>query len=187
MLTCFVSICSDLKKTSRERHVTHKLYAFFIFNNLIIFSIFSTIWELIARIVGELEKTGNETKDVWKVIQDYKVATQLTAAIFKVSPFWMMYLLQRYVYKPPEKDGSKSTWSEEANGKPEIWVQCWTWLSLYPCFGGLLRESGCVQRRGRLLNIRHHQRLIMLLTTIMYVFLLLLRFTTDGCLSYSCE
>ncbi|KAF8444174.1 hypothetical protein BGX38DRAFT_1271717 [Terfezia claveryi] len=85
----------DLKKTSRERHVTHKLYAFFIFNNLIIFSIFSTLWELVARIVGELEKQGNVEKDVWKIIQEYKVATQLTTAIFKVSPFWMMYLLQR--------------------------------------------------------------------------------------------
>lgn len=86
---------SDIKKTSRERHVTHKLYAFFIFNNLIIFSIFSTIWELVARIVGELDKHGDERKDVWSVIKEYKVATQLTTAIFKVSPFWMMYLLQR--------------------------------------------------------------------------------------------
>jgi len=30
----------DITKSSRERHVTHKLYVFFVFNNLIVFTIF---------------------------------------------------------------------------------------------------------------------------------------------------
>ncbi|KAI5805546.1 hypothetical protein DFH27DRAFT_590686 [Peziza echinospora] len=86
----------DLKKTSRERHVTAKLYAFFMFNNLIVFTIFSTIWQLVFVMIKEGENNGKgRNPDIWKAIVEYKVATKITVSVFKVAPFWMMYLLQR--------------------------------------------------------------------------------------------
>ncbi|KAF8462989.1 hypothetical protein BDZ91DRAFT_796760 [Kalaharituber pfeilii] len=85
----------DLKKTARERHVTTKLYTFFVFNNLIIFSLFSTLWEIIVTIIEEAQKKGTEKPDIWNAILKYSVATKITIAIFRVAPFWMMYLLQR--------------------------------------------------------------------------------------------
>ena len=50
-------------------------------------------------IVKETEKDGKtQKKDIWKAILEYKMATQLTVSIFRVAPFWMMYLLQRFVH-----------------------------------------------------------------------------------------
>lgn len=85
---------SDLTKTSRERHVTHKLYAFFVFNNLIIFTAFSVFWEFIATIIKESQKNG-ERPDVWRAIRDFRFATKLVTSVFGISSFWVMYLLQR--------------------------------------------------------------------------------------------
>lgn len=75
--------------------MTHKLYLFFIFNNLIVFTMFSTIWGLVVSSIQESEKSG---ADIWKYILGYGLATKLVGQIFSISPFWVMYLLQRYVH-----------------------------------------------------------------------------------------
>ncbi|GME43787.1 hypothetical protein GTA08_BOTSDO04198 [Neofusicoccum parvum] len=80
----------DYSKTSRERHVTHKLYAFFIFNNLIVFSLFSTAWKYAVAVI-EAEK---ET-DVWTALVSAHPFNNLMTAFCDVSPFWLNYLLQR--------------------------------------------------------------------------------------------
>jgi hypothetical protein len=41
----------DTTKTVREKHVTHRLYAFFVFNNLIVFSAFSAVWKFAAKVI----------------------------------------------------------------------------------------------------------------------------------------
>ncbi|KAI0407704.1 hypothetical protein F4802DRAFT_605499 [Xylaria palmicola] len=80
----------DYSRTGRERHVTQKLYAFFVFNNLIVFSLFSTAWKYVAA-VKEAEKDG----DIWAAIRNSHPFGNLLTAFCDVSPFWLNYLLQR--------------------------------------------------------------------------------------------
>ncbi|TGJ87523.1 hypothetical protein E0Z10_g1254 [Xylaria hypoxylon] len=46
----------DRTKTGRDRHVVAKLYAFFIFNNLVVFSLFNTVWSFIVTVVDTTSK-----------------------------------------------------------------------------------------------------------------------------------
>ncbi|KAI1176568.1 hypothetical protein F4777DRAFT_263679 [Nemania sp. FL0916] len=80
----------DYSRTARERHVTQKLYAFFVFNNLIVFSLFSTAWKYGAAVKGA-ESNG----DVWSAIVNSHPFGNLLTAFCDVSPFWLNYLLQR--------------------------------------------------------------------------------------------
>lgn len=81
----------DKTKTGRERHVLAKLYSFFIFNNLFIFNIFSSVWALIATIIESTEKK----EDAWKVIISKNFAGGVFNALCNSSVFWVTYLLQR--------------------------------------------------------------------------------------------
>ncbi|KAI1350376.1 hypothetical protein F5Y01DRAFT_286606 [Xylaria sp. FL0043] len=80
----------DYSRTARERHVTQKLYAFFIFNNLIVFSLFSTAWKYVAAV-----KNAEGDSDVWSAIVNSDPFGNLLTAFCDVSPFWLNYLLQR--------------------------------------------------------------------------------------------
>ncbi|KAI1156401.1 hypothetical protein F4825DRAFT_294805 [Nemania diffusa] len=80
----------DYSRTARERHVTQKLYAFFIFNNLIVFSLFSTAWKYVAAV-----KEAETDNDVWSAIVNSHPFSNLLTAFCDVSPFWLNYLLQR--------------------------------------------------------------------------------------------
>lgn len=82
----------DLTKTSRERHVTHRMYSFFVFNNLIVFSIFSAIWKYVAGVVAA-RRDGKG--DVLDALQQANLLTSLMLALCNVSPFWVTWLLQR--------------------------------------------------------------------------------------------
>lgn len=75
----------DQTKTGRERHVLGKLFAFFVFNNLIVFSLFSTIYSYVA---GVVDKTTD-----WHDFS--QVANTLFVALCRNGPFWVTYLLQR--------------------------------------------------------------------------------------------
>ncbi|KAF1987095.1 DUF221-domain-containing protein [Aulographum hederae CBS 113979] len=81
----------DLTKTSRERHVMHKLYAFFVFNNLIVFSLFATVWKYIADIVA----ARREGKNVLDAINNGDLFTHLMISLCQVSPYWVTWILQR--------------------------------------------------------------------------------------------
>ncbi|KAK9777022.1 putative CSC1/OSCA1-like 7TM region domain-containing protein [Seiridium cardinale] len=81
----------DRTKTGRERHVLSKLYSFFVFNNLVIFSIFSTLWTFITAVIADTEKTG----DAWQSLGKQDPAGLLFIALCNISPFWVTYLLQR--------------------------------------------------------------------------------------------
>ncbi|CAI7617910.1 unnamed protein product [Penicillium discolor] len=78
-------------KTSRERHVLGHLYAFFVFNNLIVFSLFSAAWYFVSFVV---DKTQNH-EDAWQAILESRMYAKLVSALCTVSPFWVTYLLQR--------------------------------------------------------------------------------------------
>ncbi|MCJ1417301.1 hypothetical protein MMC32_003643 [Xylographa parallela] len=81
----------DMTKTSREHHVMHRLYAFFVFNNLIVFSTVSGIWSFVTLVIGS--RNGNES--VWDAINTGDLPSKIMVALCTVSPFWVTWLLQR--------------------------------------------------------------------------------------------
>lgn len=80
----------DTTKTSRERHVATKLYAFFVLNNLVVFSIFSVIATFVSGVVQNPNHVG-----VWDAIKKGEFLTHLVYGLCEVSPFWLTWLLQR--------------------------------------------------------------------------------------------
>jgi hypothetical protein len=81
----------DVTKTSRERHVVHHLYFFFVFNNLIVFSLFSAAWTFVSAVIDA--RKHNES--AWQAIQDGQFYYKMMSALCQVSPFWVTWLLQR--------------------------------------------------------------------------------------------
>ena len=79
----------DPSKTSRDRHVTSRLYAFFVFNNLVVFSIFGSLWKFIAAVV----KAKNE--GVWEAMKDTHPFTNLMIGLCNMSTFWLTWQMQR--------------------------------------------------------------------------------------------
>lgn len=82
----------DMTKTSRERHVTHKLYSFFVFNNLILFSLFASLWGFVATVV---QASTEADTDVWQEIVDAKFGQSIVSKLIAISPYWISWLLQR--------------------------------------------------------------------------------------------
>ncbi|KAK8004361.1 hypothetical protein PG989_004080 [Apiospora arundinis] len=82
----------NYSKTERERHVAHKLYIFFIFNNLVVFSLFSAGWKYGTAVMRA--KTADNL-DVWTAIKVTEPGQNLMSAFCDVSPFWLNYLMQR--------------------------------------------------------------------------------------------
>ncbi len=81
----------DTTKTSRERHVINQLYTFFVFNNLIVFTTFSALWQFIAVVIKESETNA----DIMNAIKKGELGQKLVSALCMVSPFWVTWLLQR--------------------------------------------------------------------------------------------
>ncbi len=81
----------DQTKSGRERHVTAKLYSFFVFNNLVIFSLFGAVWSFVVNVV---DKTS-QGQDGWQVIVQQKPGESLLNGLCNISPFWITWLLQR--------------------------------------------------------------------------------------------
>lgn len=81
----------DITKTSRERHVIHDLYAFFCFNNLIIFSLFSAVWAFVSATVD----AKNSGEDTWDALKKGGFYNHVLISLCTVSPFWVTWLLQR--------------------------------------------------------------------------------------------
>ncbi|KAG9228739.1 hypothetical protein BJ875DRAFT_489578 [Amylocarpus encephaloides] len=80
----------DTSKTARERHVAAKLYTFFVFNFLVVFSLFSTVWTFITTVIDKSAK-----EDTWKAIEEANFGTGLFLSLCNISPFWINWLLQR--------------------------------------------------------------------------------------------
>ncbi|KAM3421601.1 hypothetical protein BST61_g1988 [Cercospora zeina] len=73
----------DITKSSRERHVFRNLYSFFLFNNLIVFSLFASIWQLVVGIIqGES----------YAEVQPFQ---KIVVGLCQVSPYWISWMLQR--------------------------------------------------------------------------------------------
>lgn len=81
----------DVTKTERERHVLRNLYSFFTFNNLIVFSIFSAIWQYVTLVI-QYNREGNDT---WTSLRQGRFFLVITTSLCQISPFWVTWLLQR--------------------------------------------------------------------------------------------
>lgn len=82
----------DTTKTSRERHVASKLYAFFVFNNLIVFSVFGVLFGFIASITV----TKKPDQNIWDAIKQANFFKSfLLEGLCSISPFWLTWMLQR--------------------------------------------------------------------------------------------
>ena len=82
----------DTTKTSRERHVATKLYAFFVLNNLIVFSAFSSIWTFVSLVISNRQ---DDHEGVWDSIKNANFFVTVMTGLCEVSPFWLTWLLQR--------------------------------------------------------------------------------------------
>lgn len=81
----------DKTKSGRERHVIAKLFSFFIFNNLFVFSLFSGMWSFVAAVLSDT----SQGTDAWRAIVRQNFGSSIMIALCKISPYWVTYLLQR--------------------------------------------------------------------------------------------
>lgn len=79
-------------KHEREINVTKKLYTFFVFNNLFVFTVFSVVWTMIAKIIDLVNNGHDLSFDI--VMDELNLAQQLSTAILSASSFWVMYILR---------------------------------------------------------------------------------------------
>jgi len=82
-------------KTGRERAVVSKLYIFFVFNNLIIFTLFGTVWNFVTAVISATNETGGKKVSVGDAIRNYQFLDRVIDSVIGVSTFWISYLLQR--------------------------------------------------------------------------------------------
>lgn len=109
----------DVSKTSRERHVTARLYAFFVFNNLIVFSVFGSAWRFVASVIAA------QDRGVWQAIQDGHLFSQLMTGLCNVSTFWLTWQMQRNL--------------GAAIDLSQVWIFTWSWIQR-KCFSPTPRE-----------------------------------------------
>ncbi|KAF2032192.1 DUF221-domain-containing protein [Setomelanomma holmii] len=109
----------DVSKTSRERHVTARLYAFFVFNNLIVFSVFGSAWRFVASVIAA------QDRGVWQAIQDGHLFSQVMTGLCNVSTFWLTWQMQRNL--------------GAAIDLSQAWIFTWSWIRR-KCFSPTPRE-----------------------------------------------
>ncbi|KAF2856875.1 DUF221-domain-containing protein [Plenodomus tracheiphilus IPT5] len=98
----------DVSKTSRERHVTARLYAFFVFNNLLVFSVFGSAWRFVAAVVAA------QDQGVWDAIRDGHLFTKVMTGLCNVSTFWLTWQMQRNL--------------GAAIDLSQAWMLLWSWF-----------------------------------------------------------
>ncbi len=87
----------DQTKTGRERHVIGKMYAFFVINNLVVFSFFSTVFTFVFNIIHE----ASSGQSGWDAIKEANkdngssIVDGLFQALCSNGVFWVTYMLQR--------------------------------------------------------------------------------------------
>jgi calcium permeable stress-gated cation channel len=86
-----VTNAGDTTRTGRERHVMHKLFSFFVINNLIIFSLFSTAWAFVTIIVN----SSNGGENAWDNLVENQFLSRAMSNLILTTPYWCSWLLQR--------------------------------------------------------------------------------------------
>lgn len=81
-----------LTKSMRERNTLRKLYFFFVFNNLFVFTIFSVAWSAVSQVI-ELSKSSPDMS-ARQVFDSLDLAQQISSSIINISSFWIMYIVR---------------------------------------------------------------------------------------------
>ncbi|KAF2795402.1 DUF221-domain-containing protein [Melanomma pulvis-pyrius CBS 109.77] len=79
----------DVSKTSRERHVTSRLYVFFVMNNLVVFSVFGSAWRFVASVIAA------QNQGIWEAIKSGHLFSNVMTGLCNVSTFWLTWQMQR--------------------------------------------------------------------------------------------
>ncbi|KAF2653929.1 DUF221-domain-containing protein [Lophiostoma macrostomum CBS 122681] len=79
----------DISKTSRERHVTARLFAFTVFNNLVVFSIFGSGWRFVASVIAA------QDQGIWEAMKSSHLFSKVMTGLCNVSTFWLTWQMQR--------------------------------------------------------------------------------------------
>jgi hypothetical protein len=64
---------------------------FFTLNNLIVFSLFSAVWQYITAVIAANKSSGN----VWDALRQGDFFLTVTTSLCQISPFWITWILQR--------------------------------------------------------------------------------------------
>ena len=83
----------DPTKTSRERHVISRLYAFYVFNQIFIFTIFASVWRFIASAIANSDQPN--ASSTWQFIKQYHPFASLVAGLCETSPYFITAQLQK--------------------------------------------------------------------------------------------
>ena len=86
-----VTKAGDVTKTQRERHVMHKLFSFFLFNNLVVFSLFGAVWGVIAAVISSSDKGESG----WEAVVQSKPFQRIITTLIILTQYWCSWLLQR--------------------------------------------------------------------------------------------
>lgn len=84
-----------ITKTEREKDVTHKLYIFFFFNNLFVFTLIGVGWNMASQLIT-LKENG-QLDSFSQVMSQLRLGRQTASAIINASSFWIMYLLKAHL------------------------------------------------------------------------------------------
>jgi hypothetical protein len=86
-----------ITKSSLDRAVLGKLYLFFLINNIIIYTLSSTLLDLYGKIRATIDSGNTNFKDFYKVIKEADFLDELADSLIKVSSFWINYISLRGV------------------------------------------------------------------------------------------
>lgn len=79
-------------KNARERSVVKKMYIFFFFNNFLVFTLMSVVWNVVTQVVGIVN--SNKSMSFNQVMDELRIGPQIASAMIDSSSFWSMYLLR---------------------------------------------------------------------------------------------
>lgn len=77
----------------REVDVTKRLYTFFVFNNLFVFTTFSIVWGVVTTVLT-LRGEQDSQLSLHQVFAQLDLAEQVAQAVLGASSFWVMYVLR---------------------------------------------------------------------------------------------
>ncbi|KAK9453503.1 hypothetical protein V1511DRAFT_522718 [Dipodascopsis uninucleata] len=81
-----------LTKSSRERNTLRKLYIFFVFNNLFVFTIFGVAWSAATQLYQLMQ--SNKSYTASEIFDALSLGKQISNSIIGVSSFWVMYIIR---------------------------------------------------------------------------------------------
>lgn len=76
----------------REINTTKKLYSFFLFNNLFVFTVFGLVWNVISKTIQMVH--NGEAESFQHVLDELQIGQRLSTSILGVSSFWVMFIFR---------------------------------------------------------------------------------------------